>query len=73
MGNRLKNELCVGCGNPLIFPFNEYRACRVCTEKIKKVLYETKMRRISKDTKKGVIDVKRSRILIATKPLGTDA
>jgi hypothetical protein len=73
MGNRIENELCVGCGNPLLFPFNEYRMCRICTEKVKKVLYETKMKHISKDKHKGVLDARRDRIFTATRPLGTDA
>lgn len=41
---RTENMLCVGCGNPLILPINDYHACTKCTEKIKKVIYETKMR-----------------------------
>lgn len=73
MGNRISTQNCVGCGNPLLFPFNEYRACSVCTEKIKKVLYETKMKHISKDKHKGVVDVKRNKIFFPTRALGKDA
>jgi hypothetical protein len=73
MGNRIYNEVCVGCGMPLIFPFNEYRTCRTCTEKVKKALYETKMKRVNKDIRKGIIDKKRDPIWTATRPLGEDA
>jgi hypothetical protein len=73
MGNRIYNEVCVGCGAPLIFPFNEYRTCRLCTEKVKKVLYETKQKHINRDRKKGELNVKRDKIYTATRPLGVDA
>lgn len=73
MGNRISNENCVGCGNPLLYPFNEYRTCSICTEKIKKVQYETKMKHISKDKHKGVLNVRRDKLFFATRPLGKDA
>jgi hypothetical protein len=73
MGNRIENECCVACGNPLLYPFNEYRTCRNCTEKIKKVIYETKMKHIDRDKRKAVLDVRRDKIYSATRPLGTDA
>lgn len=72
MANRIASQVCVACGNPLLFPFNEYRTCTICTEKIKKVQYETKMHRVSKDKRKGVLNVKRDRIWMATRPLGKE-
>jgi len=39
MGNRLEEGVCIGCGAPLII-FNEYNCCSVCTEKVKKRLYQ---------------------------------
>ena len=43
-GNRIENEVCVGCGDPLIFPFNQFRMCHACLEKTKKAIYQTSMR-----------------------------
>lgn len=72
MGNRIEGQVCIACGAPLLFPFNEFRTCSACTERLKKVQYETKQRHINRDKKKGVLNVKRDRIFMPTRPLGTD-
>ena len=72
MGNRIENELCVMCGAPLMYPFNEYRTCSVCTEKVKKAQYEAKMHRNNKDARKTHLHVKVNRIYMPTRPLGID-
>lgn len=73
--NRVNNELCVGCGMPLIYPFNEFRACSNCTPKIAKSIYETKMRKRDKNSKTQKATVIGGRaghpIFITRKPLGT--
>ena len=70
---RIDTQSCVMCGNPLLYPFNEFRACTVCTEIMKKAQYEVKMHRHNKDRKKTILNVKRDPIFMATRPLGKDA
>lgn len=73
MSNRIDGQVCTGCGAPLLLPFNEFRACSICTERLKKIVYETKQKHIDRDKKKGVLNVKRDRIWMARRPLGEKA
>ena len=41
---RIDEGLCTMCGFPLLYPFNEFRMCSACTQRIKKVQYEVKMK-----------------------------
>lgn len=43
MGNRIDEEVCLQCGTPLIYPFNQIRCCSKCTEIILRETYRTKM------------------------------
>lgn len=70
MTSRIDNECCVKCGNPLLYPFNEFRMCSPCTEIMLKIQYQIKMNRHNKDSKKTVLNVRRDRIFMPTRPLG---
>ena len=76
MANRIDNQLCVACGNPLLYPFNEFRTCTRCTEIIKRAQYNAKkdseMGRIRKDKRRTSLNVKRSPIFVATRPIGEE-
>jgi len=41
---RLDDDVCLSCGDPLIYPFNEYHMCSKCTRVVMRAIYETKMR-----------------------------
>ena len=70
MANRVNNELCVGCGNPLVYPFNEYRLCNVCLPKVGKSIYETKMHKPNKNSKTRIRIPLHSHIMLTREPLG---
>ena len=68
MTNRVLAERCIGCGDDLLWPYNELMACSKCTPKIAQVIYETKMRKRDKKSKtqvhlnKGIFAVANHRI-----------
>ena len=75
MANRIDSQLCVACGNPLLYPFNELRTCTRCTEIVKRAQYnamkDSEMGR-RKNNRRTVLNVKRSPIFVATRPIGEE-
>lgn len=72
MSNRIDSQLCVACGNPLLYPFNDLRACTRCTEIIKRAQYNAVTHKSSRDKRRTHLNVKRSPIFVATRPIGTE-
>ena len=52
MGNRLEENCCIKCGNPLIeLEPNAWHTCTPCTERVKKLIYDAVSNSGNKDEK----------------------
>jgi len=67
--NRMADEICAGCGAPLIV-VNEFHMCDPCTEKIKGVIYKTKMRKRDKKSRTQKVIGRERRLHLTRDPLG---
>ena len=70
MGNRIEDEQCVMCGDPLLYPFNQIRTCSVCEKIALRVVYETKMRQNDKSKNKNRTVLHRGQLKHSTEELG---
>ena len=70
MGNRMLEDVCLGCGSPIIVGLeNEYRCCTKCTEKIMREIHRTK---VKSEKGKGKSMPKTFRLNVPAEPLGED-
>jgi len=69
MGNRLLEDVCLMCGGILIHPYNDYRTCSQCTEKVKKALYDYSKKKERKEIRTKSV-VNKNAVVPQTAPRG---
>jgi hypothetical protein len=69
MGDRIKEGKCIMCGEKLVYPYNDLRACSKCTPVLLNAIQQIKIKARNKN--RPVVN--RANVVVPTTPLGVKA